>query len=74
MYYQFVDDYENYLMPEDLTANDLTEGKDTMPIIHAIRIAGNKEIAGKLQCDLLVIETFVIFNIFRNDSTKTKRS
>jgi geranylgeranyl pyrophosphate synthase len=53
VYYQFVDDYENYFMPEEFFegrepfANDLTEGKYTLPIIHAIKIAGNEEIAGK---------------------------
>jgi hypothetical protein len=54
-YAQLRDDYENLFMPEDYFekretfAEDLTLGKFTLPLIHAIQMKKNQEIIGKIQ-------------------------
>jgi geranylgeranyl pyrophosphate synthase len=53
-YVQLRDDYENLFMPEDYFkkretfAEDLTHGKITLPVIHAIRVKENKEIMSRI--------------------------
>ena len=67
-YLQYFDDNANYFKPEEdfkmeeAFASDLTEGKYTLPIVHAIKIKKNKEIAGKLNLSSFKFH-FLIFII-----------